>query len=183
MEFASHAAGPPGTLPQRLDALYLSCRARTGPGPFHGLITAVDRIAWHSGLYPENGPTSEWMTADFQLISLGPVLLIPTPVRQPSRSVLSSLHFLAMLKVACRSSLASRTALASASIPIVGPTVWHANLYGALPFIGEVHANSPAKDGLHPTAYQWPHSGLLSAFDHARYLPSVPTLLSIFDAF
>lgn len=102
----------------------------------------------------------------------------PTPVKRPFRSVLSSLHPFFMPKAAYQSSLASRTALVSASILTVGSIAWYTNLYGTLPFIGEVHANSPAEDGLHPTAYPWSHNGLLDTFDHSRYLPSVPILLS-----
>ena len=74
-------------------------------------------------------------------------------------------------------SLASRTLLASASILTVGSIAWYTHLYGSLPFVGEVHANSPAEDGLHPIAYPWSHNGWLDTFDHARYTPSF-TLVS-----
>ena len=62
----------------------------------------------------------------------------------------------------------SRATLASATLLTVGSVAWYANLYGTLPFIGEVHANSPAEEGLHPTQYPWSHSGLFDTFDHAR---------------
>ncbi|KAG5221001.1 cytochrome c1, component of the mitochondrial respiratory chain [Salix suchowensis] len=41
------------------------------------------------------------------------------------------------------------------------------SLFGSLPFIGEVHASHLSDEGLHPTAYPWPHNGLLDTFDHA----------------
>lgn len=62
----------------------------------------------------------------------------------------------------------SRATLASATLLTVGSVAWYANLYGTLPFIGEVHANSPAEEGLHPAHYPWSHSGLFDSFDHAR---------------
>ena len=62
----------------------------------------------------------------------------------------------------------SRATLASATLLTVGSIAWYANLYGTLPFLGEVHANSPAEEGLHPTHYPWSHSGWLDSFDHAR---------------
>ncbi|KAF8517984.1 cytochrome C1 family-domain-containing protein [Hysterangium stoloniferum] len=63
--------------------------------------------------------------------------------------------------------LNSRTTLASVTLLSVGSIAWYTHLYGTLPFIGEVKANSPAEDGLHPPAYPWPHKGLLDTFDHA----------------
>lgn len=68
----------------------------------------------------------------------------------------------------CQSFATSRAALASATALTVGSIAWYANLYGTLPFIGEVHANSPAEEGLHPPHYPWSHAGLLDSFDHAR---------------
>ena len=64
--------------------------------------------------------------------------------------------------------LDSRMALASATLAAVGSVAWYTHLYGTLPFIGEVHANSPSEDGLHATHYPWSHSGVLDSFDHAR---------------
>jgi len=61
----------------------------------------------------------------------------------------------------------SRATLASATLFAVGSVAWYTSLYGTLPFIGDVHANSPAEDGLHPPHYPWSHSGLLDTFDHA----------------
>jgi len=61
----------------------------------------------------------------------------------------------------------SRATLASVTVFSAGSIAWYTYLYGCLPFIGEVHANSPAEDGLHPPAYPWPHKGLLDTFDHA----------------
>lgn len=61
----------------------------------------------------------------------------------------------------------SRATLASATLFAVGSVAWYTSLYGTLPFVGEVHANSPAEDGLHPPHYPWSHSGLLDTFDHA----------------
>jgi ubiquinol-cytochrome c reductase cytochrome c1 subunit len=72
--------------------------------------------------------------------------------------------------------------LASASILTVGSIAWYTHLYGSLPFVGEVHANTPAEDGLHPTEYPWPHNGLFDTFDHARY-SSRPSCLFRFNAF
>lgn len=63
----------------------------------------------------------------------------------------------------------SRATLAGATVAAVGSVAWYAHLYGTLPFIGEVHANSPAEEGLHPPHYPWSHKGLLDTFDHARY--------------
>jgi len=67
-----------------------------------------------------------------------------------------------------QSFLSSRAALASVTVVSVGSIAWYTHLYGTLPFIGEVSANSPAEDGLHPPAYPWSHKGLLDTFDHAR---------------
>ncbi|KAG6381576.1 cytochrome c1, component of the mitochondrial respiratory chain [Boletus reticuloceps] len=66
-----------------------------------------------------------------------------------------------------QSLLTSRASLISVSLFSVGSIAWYTHLYGTLPFIGEVHANSLADDGLHPTAYPWPHKGLFDTFDHA----------------
>ena len=63
----------------------------------------------------------------------------------------------------------SRATLASVTIAAVGSVAWYTHLYGTLPFIGEVHANAPEEEGLHPPHYPWPHAGLLDSFDHARY--------------
>lgn len=70
-------------------------------------------------------------------------------------------------QTAAQTSLASRAALGSASLFAVGSIAWYTHLYGTLPFIDEVHANSPAEDGLHPTAYPWSHNGWFDTFDHA----------------
>lgn len=104
-------------------------------------------------------------------ISVGPVSLL-----QCWSSSCSGRYFILLLLPFVsdslnQQSLASRTALASASILTLGSIAWYTHLYGTLPFLGEVHANSPAEDGLHPTAYPWPHNGLLDTFDHARYSP------------
>lgn len=40
-------------------------------------------------------------------------------------------------------------------------------MYGTLPFVGEISANSPAEEGLHPPKYPWSHSGFFDTFDHA----------------
>jgi len=55
----------------------------------------------------------------------------------------------------------------SVSLLSAGSIAWYTHLYGTPPFVGEVHANSLADDGLHPTAYPWPHNGLFDSFDHA----------------
>ncbi|KAI0372727.1 hypothetical protein BV20DRAFT_963797 [Pilatotrama ljubarskyi] len=68
---------------------------------------------------------------------------------------------------AFESFVTSRAALASATAFTIGSIAWYANLYGTLPFIGEVHANSPAEEGLHPPHYPWSHSGWFDSFDHA----------------
>ena len=62
----------------------------------------------------------------------------------------------------------SRATLASATLAAAGSIAWYTHLYGTLPFIGEVHASSPAEAGLHPAAYPWSHKGWLDSFDHAR---------------
>ncbi|THH01063.1 hypothetical protein EW026_g1556 [Hermanssonia centrifuga] len=68
---------------------------------------------------------------------------------------------------AFQSFLSSRATLASATIAAVGSVAWYTHLYGTLPFLGEVHANSPEEEGLHSPHYPWSHSGLLDTFDHA----------------
>jgi len=60
----------------------------------------------------------------------------------------------------------SRATLASVTLFTAGSIAWYTSLYGTLPFVGEVHANSAADDGLHPPHYPWSHSGLLDSFDH-----------------
>lgn len=101
-------------------------------------------------------------------ISLGPIPL----VKCWSRSCSGQHCSLSLLPFGSNSlhqpSIVSRTALASASIFTLGSIAWYTHLYGSLPFVGEVYANSPAEDGLHPTAYPWSHNGLLDTFDHAR---------------
>jgi hypothetical protein len=66
----------------------------------------------------------------------------------------------------------SRATAASLTLFTAGSIAWYTHLYGMLPFIGEVKANSPAEEGLHPAAYPWSHNGLLDSFDHARLAPS-----------
>ncbi|KAL4245247.1 Cytochrome c1 [Abortiporus biennis] len=68
---------------------------------------------------------------------------------------------------AVKSFLDSRATLASATLLTVGSIAWYTHLYGSLPFLGEVHANSPAEEGLHPPHYPWSHGGLLDSFDHS----------------
>jgi ubiquinol-cytochrome c reductase cytochrome c1 subunit len=63
----------------------------------------------------------------------------------------------------------STAALASVSVFTVGTIAWYTHLYGSLPFIGTVSANSPGEDGLHPPKYPWNHTGWFDTFDHARY--------------
>ncbi|KAG1741116.1 cytochrome c1, component of the mitochondrial respiratory chain [Suillus lakei] len=63
--------------------------------------------------------------------------------------------------------LTSRASLISATLFSVGSIAWYTHLYGSLPFIGEVHANSLADDGLHPAALPWSHKGLFDSFDHS----------------
>lgn len=41
-----------------------------------------------------------------------------------------------------------------------------------------MHANSLADDGLHPTAYPWPHKGWFDTFDHARHVRPYTNLAS-----
>lgn len=69
--------------------------------------------------------------------------------------------------------LGSRATLATVSLFSIGSIAWYTHLYGSLPFLGKVHANSPAEDGLHPPAYPWSHGGLLDTFDHARLVPCI----------
>jgi ubiquinol-cytochrome c reductase cytochrome c1 subunit len=61
----------------------------------------------------------------------------------------------------------SRATLASISLFTAGSIAWYTHLYGALPFIGEVHAGHLSDEGLHPASYPWSHKGLLDTFDHA----------------
>ncbi|THH04786.1 hypothetical protein EW145_g5269 [Phellinidium pouzarii] len=68
---------------------------------------------------------------------------------------------------ASESFLASRTAIASATLFTISSVAWYAHLYGSLPFIGEVHASSPAEDGLHPANWPFYHKSILNSFDHA----------------
>lgn len=49
-----------------------------------------------------------------------------------------------------------------------GSIAWYTHMYGALPFVGEVHASSPAEEGLHPANWPFSHKGVLDSFDHAR---------------
>ncbi|KAG8728675.1 cytochrome c1 [Ceratobasidium sp. 428] len=65
------------------------------------------------------------------------------------------------------STFTSRAAAIAATAASAGSIAWYTHLYGRLPFIGEVSANSPAEDGLHPAAYPWSHKGWLDSFDHA----------------
>ncbi|KAG8718446.1 cytochrome c1 [Ceratobasidium sp. 394] len=65
------------------------------------------------------------------------------------------------------SAFSSRTAAVTATAATVGSIAWYTHLYGQLPFIGEMSANSPAENGLHPAAYPWSHKGWLDSFDHA----------------
>ncbi|KAH8071800.1 cytochrome C1 family-domain-containing protein [Cristinia sonorae] len=74
---------------------------------------------------------------------------------------------LSVFTVILQAFLDSRATLASATLFAVGSVAWYTHLYGSLPFIGEVHANSPAEEGLHPPEYPWSHSGWLDSFDHA----------------
>jgi len=65
------------------------------------------------------------------------------------------------------SRLTSNTTLVAATGTLVGSVAWYTHLYGTVPFLGEVSANPPAEDGLHPPAYPWSHKGYLDSFDHA----------------
>ncbi|KAG9312944.1 cytochrome C1 family-domain-containing protein [Chiua virens] len=103
------------------------------------------------------------------------VLRSQNPIRA-SRSVFSSFkpNGASQARFASSSSsgsaqslLSSRTSLISVSLFSAGSIAWYTHLYGSLPFIGEVHANSLADDGLHPAVYPWPHKGWFDTFDHA----------------
>ncbi|KAG8813563.1 cytochrome c1 [Serendipita sp. 411] len=63
--------------------------------------------------------------------------------------------------------LTSRTSLVAISTFTVGTIAWYTHLYGTIPFIGQVSANSPSEEGLHPTAYPWSHNGWFQTFDHS----------------
>ncbi|KAH7890723.1 cytochrome c1, component of the mitochondrial respiratory chain [Phlebopus sp. FC_14] len=82
---------------------------------------------------------------------------------QQARFASSSAAFSSTLE----SLLTSRASLASVTLFSVGSIAWYTHLYGTLPFIGEVHANSLADEGLHPGVYPWPHKGWFDTFDHA----------------
>jgi len=68
---------------------------------------------------------------------------------------------------AARPATLSNAVLAATTLATVGSMAWYTHLYGAFPFLGEVSANSPAEDGLHPAAYPWSHKGPFDSFDHA----------------
>lgn len=86
----------------------------------------------------------------------------------------SSKHFTVFLRVTVliesvqKGPLSSRTAAVAATAASVGSIAWYTHLYGQLPFIGEMSANSPAETGLHAAQYPWSHKGWLDSFDHAR---------------
>ncbi|KZT27761.1 hypothetical protein NEOLEDRAFT_57581 [Neolentinus lepideus HHB14362 ss-1] len=61
----------------------------------------------------------------------------------------------------------SRATLAASTLLAVGSIAWYTHLYGGLPFLGQVHASALSDEGLHPTAYPWPHKGFFDTFDHA----------------
>ncbi|QRW17058.1 ubiquinol-cytochrome C reductase cytochrome C1 subunit [Rhizoctonia solani] len=61
----------------------------------------------------------------------------------------------------------SRATAVAATVASVGSIAWYTHLYGQLPFVGELSANSPAENGLHPASYPWSHKGWLDSFDHA----------------
>ncbi|KDQ61590.1 hypothetical protein JAAARDRAFT_31051 [Jaapia argillacea MUCL 33604] len=61
----------------------------------------------------------------------------------------------------------SRATLAASALFTVGSVAWYTQLYGTLPFLGEVHASAAADEGLHPPAYPWSHKGIFDTFDHA----------------
>ncbi|KAF8739143.1 Cytochrome C1 family, partial [Rhizoctonia solani] len=61
----------------------------------------------------------------------------------------------------------SRATAVAATAASVGSIAWYTHLYGQLPFVGELSANSPAENGLHPASYPWSHKGWLDSFDHA----------------
>ena len=95
---------------------------------------------------------------------------------RPSRCVASSQSVLCVTRQArFQNFVNSRATLASATIAAVGSVAWYTHLYGTLPFIGEVHANAPEEDGLHPPHHPWSHSGFFDSFDHARYAASPRT--------
>ena len=85
-----------------------------------------------------------------------------------SRSVNSRKYIAYVYLTMLQSLVYSRATLASATLAAAGSIAWYTHLYGTLPFIGEVHASSPAEAGLHPAAYPWSHKGWLDSFDHAR---------------
>lgn len=66
-----------------------------------------------------------------------------------------------------QSMLTSRTSAVAATAVAVGSIAWYQQLYGELPFVDSLSANSMADDGLHPPQYPWPHGGMLDTFDHA----------------
>jgi ubiquinol-cytochrome c reductase cytochrome c1 subunit len=64
----------------------------------------------------------------------------------------------------------SRATLAGATAATVGSIAWYTQLYGTLPFIGQVHASGLGEEGLHPTALPWSHNGWFDSFDHTRFV-------------
>ncbi|WFD07032.1 cytochrome c1 [Malassezia vespertilionis] len=66
-----------------------------------------------------------------------------------------------------QSMLTSRTAAIAATAVTVGSIVWYQQLYGELPFIDQLSANSMADNGLHSPHYPWSHNGLTDTFDHS----------------
>jgi hypothetical protein len=103
----------------------------------------------------------------FMASKLGSRLRRPRPPTH-SRCVISGQCIINFYLTTLQSLVYSRATLASATLAAAGSIAWYTHLYGTLPFIGEVHASSPAEVGLHPAAYPWSHKGWLDSYDHAR---------------
>ncbi|KAK4685717.1 ubiquinol-cytochrome c reductase cytochrome c1 subunit, partial [Tremellales sp. Uapishka_1] len=62
--------------------------------------------------------------------------------------------------------LASKTAVAAATLVSAGSIAWYTNLYG-VPFLPQASANTAAEDGLHPANFPFEHKGVFETFNHS----------------
>lgn len=82
-------------------------------------------------------------------------------------STLSQSIRFASTKAQAPSKLTSRTSAIAATAVAVGSVVLYQQVYGELPFVDSLSANSLADEGLHPPAYPWRQNGWFNTFDHA----------------
>ncbi|KAF8757516.1 Cytochrome C1 family [Rhizoctonia solani] len=94
-------------------------------------------------------------------------LPIPNALLSFARSVHRQYAHFASTSSTQATFFSSRATAVAATAASVGSIAWYTHLYGQLPFVGELSANSPAENGLHPASYPWSHKGWLDSFDHA----------------